>query len=226
MPQDNRPSPPDVLDEEVSALALAQKLIAKGANVNQQLTKQQPYRAKLDRGDDGMLTTGTTPLLRAAKAADIAGMKVLMAAGADIKLATRAGITPFMAAAGVGTSEADTTGRFKTPEDAIEAMDLLLKAGADINGANTGGTTSLHAAAQTGNDKVVEWLIAKGASINAKDGKGFTPLDASRGLAGGSGGFDGSRRDVHESTAKLIEKNGGKAGDKPALAPLTEETQN
>ena len=220
MPQDNRPSPPHVLEEEVSALALAQKLLAKGANVNAQLTKQQPYRAKLDRGDDTMLTTGTTPLLRAAKAGDIAGMKLLLASNADVKLATRAGITPLMAAAGMGTREEDTTGRFKTPEEAAEAIELCIKAGADINATNATGQTALHAAAQAGSDKVVEFLIAKGANVNAKDQKGNTPLDGALGNAGGGGGFDGSRKDIHETTAALLKKAGAQAGA-GILAPPT-----
>ncbi len=218
MPSDNRPSPPDVIQEEVSALALAQKLLAKGANVNQQLTKQQPYRAKLDRGNDTMLTTGTTPLLRAAKAGDIPGMKVLLAAGADAKLSTRAGITPLMAAAGMGSKEEDSTGRFKTQDEAIDAIDLCIKAGADVNAANSSGQTALHAAAQSGSDKVVEALIARGANVNAKDQKGNTPLDNALGNAGGSGGFDGSRKDVHESTAALLTKHGAQQGT--ALQPL------
>ena len=113
VPQDNRPAPPGIVEQEVSALQLISKLIEKGANVNAQLTKQQPYRAKLDRGNDTMLTTGTTPLLRAAKAGDIAAIKLLLAAKADVNLATRPGITPLMAAAGMGTKEEDTTGRFK-----------------------------------------------------------------------------------------------------------------
>jgi uncharacterized protein len=215
MPQDNRPSPPEALQQEVSALALAQKLVAKGANVNAQLTKQQPYRAKLDRGDDTMLTTGTTPLLRAAKAGDIDGMKLLLAKGADVKLATRAGITPLMAAAGMGQKEEDSTGRFKTEEEAIDAIDLCIKAGADVNAANSNGQTALHAASQSGWDKVVAALIARGANVNAKDSKGNTPLDNALGNAGGSGGFDGSRKDVHETTAALLKKSGAEQGTAP-----------
>lgn len=213
MPQSNRP-PPDVVQENLSALDLVKKLIAKGADINVQLLRQQPYRAKLDRGDDTMFTTGTTPLLRAAKAADLDAMRVLLDAGAEVDLPTRAGITPLMAAAGVGTKEEDTTGRFKTEDDAIAAIQMLLDHGADINaatgggggrgGGNRGGETSLHAAAKWGLDKVVQYLVDNGARLDAKTGQGFTPLDAALGLAGGSGGFDGSRRDVHESTAKLI----------------------
>ena len=108
---------------------MIQVLLAHGANVNAQLKTQQPYRVKLDRGDDTMLTTGTTPLLRAAKPGDIEVIRLLLAKGADPKLATRAGINPLMAAAGLGTKEEDTTGRHKTEADAIESIKLFARGG-------------------------------------------------------------------------------------------------
>jgi ankyrin repeat protein len=210
VPVSNRPAP-KVIDNQMSSLELIKLLLDKGANVNTQLKKQQPYRAKLDRGQDTMLTTGTTPLLRAAKAADLAAMRLLLAKGADAKLATRTGINPLMAAAGLGSKEEDATGRFKTEADAIEAIQLCLDAGVDINAANGQGQTALHAAALKGYDKVVEFLANHGAYLTAKDRQGKTPLDAALGQAGGSGGFDGSRRDVHESTAELLKKLMAKA---------------
>ena len=205
MPASNRPAP-KVIDNQVTSLDLMKLLLDKGANVNAQLKKQQPYRAKLDRGQDSMLTTGTTPLLRAAKAADLPAMRLLLARGADANLATRAGINPLMAAAGLGSKEEDATGRFKTEADAIEAIQLCLDAGVDINAANGQGQTALHAAALKGWDKVVQFLADRGANLSVKDRQGKTPLDAALGQAGGSGGFDGSRRDVHESTAELLRK--------------------
>ncbi len=205
MPVSNRPSPKDT-DSEESSLNLITTLLAKGANVNAQLKNQQPYRTKLDRGDDTMLTTGTTPLLRAAKADDTEVVRLLLEKGADPKLATRAGITPLMAAAGLGTKEEDTTGRFKTESDAIESIKLLLAAGMDINAANGQGQTALHGAALKGSDEIVKFLADHGAKLDAKDRQGKTALDAALGLAGGSGGFDGSRKDVHESTAELLKK--------------------
>jgi len=77
MPVSNRPSPRE-LDNELTSFDVVKSLLAHGANVNAQLKTQQPYRVKLDRGDDTMLTTGTTPLLRAAKAGDVEVMKLLL----------------------------------------------------------------------------------------------------------------------------------------------------
>jgi uncharacterized protein len=210
MPVSNRPAP-KVIDNHMTSLDLIKLLLDKGANVNAQLKKQQPYRTKLDRGDDTMLTTGTTPLLRAAKAADIPAMRLLLAKSADPKLATRAGITPLMAAAGLGSKEEDTTGRFKTEAEAIEAIQLCLDAGVDINAANGQGQTALHAAALKGYDKIVQFLADHGANLGAKDKQGQTPLDEALGQGAGAGGFDGSRRDVHQSTAELLKKLMAKA---------------
>ena len=204
MPASNRPSPKEI-DNESTSLEVVKTLLAKGADVNAQLKQQQPYRTKLDRGDDTMLTAGTTPLLRAAKAADVEAMKVLLAKGANPKLATRNGVNPLMAAAGLGTKEEDTTGRRKTQADAIEAIKLCLDAGVDVNAVDSRGQTALHGAAFQGYDDVVQFLAAHGAKLDVKDRNGKTPLDSAKGLAGGVG-FDGSSSQPHPTTAALIEK--------------------
>jgi ankyrin repeat protein len=203
MPASNRPSPKEI-DNETTSLDLVKALLAKGADVNAQLKKQQPYRTKLDRGDDTMLTTGTTPLLRAAKAGDVAVMKLLLAKGAEAKLTTRNGINPLMAAAGLGTKEEDTTGRRKTQAEAIEAIKLCLEAGVDVNAIDSRGQTALHGAAFQGFDDVVKFLAGNGAKLDVKDKQGKTPLDSAQGLAGGVG-FDGQSSQPHPSTAALIE---------------------
>src|ERR1700728_315650 len=118
MPASGRP-PPNELDNHLTSMDLIQALLAHGTNVNVQLKKMQPYRTKLDRADDTMLGTGTTPMLRAAKAGDAEAIQALLAKGADPKIPTKAGITPVMAAAGLGTKEEDTTARKKTEADAI-----------------------------------------------------------------------------------------------------------
>jgi len=204
LPDSNLPWPSE-LNNQLTSLDLIQALLAHGANVNAQLKKQQPYRSKVDRGADTMLGTGATPLLRAAKAGDTEVVKVLLAKGADPKLTTKFGMTPVMAAAGLGTKEEDTTGRKKTETQAIASIKLCLDAGADVNAIDNQGDTALHGAAQKGDDQVVQFLVDHGAKLDIKDKKGRTPLDAAMGLMG-NGGFDGSRRDVHESTAALLRK--------------------
>jgi ankyrin repeat protein len=203
LPASNRP-PPKVLENRLTALDLIKKLLDRGANPNAQQKTIQPYRAKLDRGNDTVLGAGSTPLLRAAKSGDVAAMRLLLARGADAMLATRNGVNPLMVAAGVGTKEEDTTGRLKTERDAIAAIMLCLEAGIDINAAETrGGQTALHGAALQGYDQVVRFLVKSGAKVDVKDKRGFTPLDAAMGLAGGVG-FDGRSGNPHPSTAAVL----------------------
>jgi hypothetical protein len=206
MPVSNRPSPKEV-DEVHSSLDIIKLLLAKGAEVNLQLKNAQPYRTKLDRGTDGMLGAGTTPLIRAAKAADHVAMKLLFEKGADPNLMNRNGVTALMAAAGVGTSDADTTGRVKPQPDIIESIKLCLAAGADINAADSNGRTALFGAAQQGFDKVVQFLADNGAKADIKDRNGRTAMDAAKGLAGGAG-FDGSSGLSSAATIEVLKKLG------------------
>jgi ankyrin repeat protein len=152
-----------------------------------------------------MLTTGTTPLIRAAKAGDTAVIALLLEKGADVNLVTRNGINPIMAAAGLGTKEEDGAGRKKTEKEAIDSIELCLKAGGEINAVDSRGQTALHGAAQKGWNQIVQYLADHGAKPDVKDKKGLTPLDAAMGLEGGLG-FDGATGEVHESTAALLKQ--------------------
>jgi len=216
MPSSNRPAPKEA-DSTLSSMDIIQKLLAKGANVNAALRAQLPYRTKLDRGGDGALGAGTTPLLRAAKAGDTPVIKILLEKGANPKAATRNGVNGIMMAANVATREEDMTGRNKTQKDAIETITLLLAAGTDVNGADNQGRTALHGAALWGLSDVITFLQKNGANLNAPDKRGYHPLDYARGLAGGFG-FGGSASVVHEDTAKVIADLGGVAGT-PIPAP-------
>jgi len=50
--------------------------------------------------------------------------------------------------------------------------------------------TALHGAAEHGFDKFIEFLVASGADLTAKDASGRTPLDVARGAGGVRGGAD------------------------------------
>ncbi len=217
VPSSNRPGP-KTFENKTSGLEIITKLLDHGANPNARLKKQTPYRTKVDRGSDTMLGAGTTPLLRAARAGDADAMRLLIARGADPKIATGSdvpqdvsqparrqpgGINPLMAAAGLGSKEEDTVGRKKTDADAIDAIQICLDAGVDVNAVDGRGQTALYGAALQGYDRIVAFLLSKGADPKIKDQRGFTALDAAEGKAGGFG-FGGGSANPHPSTAKLL----------------------
>src|SRR6185437_9171426 len=176
---------PDHLSlDNTSALGLMKLLLNKGANPNARLRLFPPYRSLgADRGGDMALTTGATPLYRAARAGDVAAVKLLLEHGADANLPNRYGDTPIMAAAGLGASKVDTRGKYITEKEAVETIDLLVAAGANVNARDMRGDTALHGAAAWGRDDVVRCLALHHADLTAKDERGMTPFDSAMGRA-------------------------------------------
>jgi ankyrin repeat protein len=175
-----------------------------------------PYRATgNDRGLDGMLTVGSTPLLRAAKAQDAASIKLLLEHGAIVDLPTSQGMTPMVAASGIGSSDRDSRGSYRAidiQERAIASLDLLIQHGANVNGA-AGRQLQfpLQGAAMWGWPKVVAYLLEKGAKVNDPDSRGFNALD----YAMGRGGSTGQAIDVsagRKEAADLLVSKGAVAG--------------
>jgi uncharacterized protein len=222
LPRGGRPDQPSL--DNTTSLQIIEQLLAAGANPNPQLKLAPPFRnIGNDRGLDGLLTIGTTPLLRAAKALDAPAIKILLEKGGNLSLANTRGITPFMAAAGLGSTDADTRGIYITDDvqqRSIESLKLLLAAGADINAKDgTRGLTPLHEAARWGWNDVVRFLVDHGADLQAKDNRGMTPVDSAMGKAGGNS-RGGQRIDVHEDTAALLQQLMAGAGVKrPAAQP-------
>jgi ankyrin repeat protein len=189
--------------DRVSALELIAMLLEAGANPNLQLKLFPPYRSlRDDRGADTLLSVGTTPLLRAAKAGDIPAMKLLIAHGARVDLPTASGITPLMAAAGNGSAGLDTRGRYKNEAQSIEAVEVLLAAGADVDARDRNGQTALHGAAGWGWNGVVKTLAANKIDLFAKDVQGRTAADVAKGTATSSGRISGGR--AHPETESLL----------------------
>jgi ankyrin repeat protein len=157
----------------------------------------------MDSGDT-QLNAGATPLMRAARSGDALAMRLLLERGANPKLKTTAdGNNALHAAAGVGYRDKYTRG---TDAEALEALKIAMEAGLDIREPNSKGETALHGAASRGADLVVQFLIDRGADINAKTRAGLTPVDAAMGK--GTIGLPVPR----DTTIALLKKLGGKEG--------------
>jgi uncharacterized protein len=167
---------------KVSALELIESLLKHGADPNAALTAVQFQRAHTD--GDPSLGPGATPFLRAAKAADLPVMKLLLAYKADPNAHMKNGNTALMLAAGLGYRDGNMavpTRDRGTPPEAIAAIQLCLDNGANINSAGDSGDTALHyAVTGRGDTEIIRYLVEHGASLNAKNAKGQTPLDAAR----------------------------------------------
>lgn len=109
-----------------------------------------------DRVDvDAPQGDGTTALHWAAFRDDLDMVKMLLAAGANVRVASREGaITPLFLACTNGNAP---------------VMEALIKAGADANSVKANGTTALMIAASSGSVDAVKVLLSHGAEVNAKE---------------------------------------------------------
>jgi ankyrin repeat protein len=188
--------------DQVSSLQLIRMLLEAGANPNLQLKLFPPYRSlRDDRGADGLLSVGATPLLRAAKGGDLPAIQLLLTHGANVELATATGVNPLLAASGVGSSALDTRGRYKTQPQAIAAVQALLADGANVNATDHSGQTALHGAASWGWNDLVRTLADHHANLLAKDVRGRTAADVAMGSASASGR---ASAEAHPETAALL----------------------
>jgi ankyrin repeat protein len=190
-----------VREPDMDHLDFIKLLLNHGANVNARIcgVESTPKRCKGDSTETRTIFTmqwlyedGATPFLRAAQSGDVTVMKVLLAHGADPKLATANGDTALMVAAGIGWVDGVT---FEWSEaENLEAVKMCLDLGVDPNIADGDGRTALHGAAHKGRTDVIRLLVDHGAKLNARDkgsrdtftgameGHTWMPVDYARGL--------------------------------------------
>ena len=168
--------------------AVAEALLARGADPNARLERPQRLTNAFEIGvftspGSGRLTQiGSTPFLVAAKSADAGMMRRLADAGADPRATTDDGTTALMLAAGLGKRAAtDITYYDWTEEKATAALAAGLDLGLDVNAANAHGETALHAAAYHNANRVIEFLVGRGADIDVLNGAEQTPLRIAEG---------------------------------------------
>jgi len=161
----------------LDSLDLVRKLVQKGANVNARMTREPT-----DGNRNQLNRIGSTPFLMAAKSDDVPLMKVLLEQGADASLTTNRGTTALMVAAGVGIwAPGENPG---THDEALAAAKLALEAGGGtVNDIDQDGETALHGAVYRGGAiPVIQFLIDKGAVLDVKNKKGWTPVVVADGV--------------------------------------------
>ena len=160
---------------ELDAFDLVRTLAAAGADLDAPQT-QEPR----DGNRNILNRIGSTPFLQAAKVADAEMMQLLVDLGADPSVTTEEGVTPLMAAAGVGIWKiGENPG---TNDDALEAVELAWELGNDVNAGDINGDTALHGAIHRGAGNIVQFLVEKGAAIDALNDKGWSALSVAQGV--------------------------------------------
>jgi len=175
--------PASITEEHTTHLELLQALLDKGADPNPRIVRKPWYRTF---HGDWANPVGATPFWLAAKANDVAALRILLTGGANPSIPSAAGVTPLQVAAGYGIEPQVTN---FAPNARLAAVRFLVEeAGADVNARDSQGYTPLHGAALTANHDVLLYLVAMGADIKARAGNIFGGEgQADKDAAGGKG---------------------------------------
>ena len=229
------PQPRAYEQQTITYLELMTALLDRGADPNARL-RQKVWYSGYNTDFSGVDEEGATPFWRAAYAADVDAMKLLVARGADpniptVKTPGRArggdgqreasegsalppvpvggpGVTALQAAAGVGYGEgfAGNEHRF-APGGLLAAVKYLVEElHMDVNAADQDGNTALHNAASRGDNEMIRYLVSKGADVKAVNRKGQTTVDLANGPV--------QRVQPFPDTIALLEKLGAKNNHK------------
>lgn len=193
---------------------LVKTLLARGADPNLQVMKGTPVRRASTDWALNSTWIGGTPFWLAAKFADAGMMRGLASGGANPLTGMEDGTTPLIAAIGNGLGDRRARGvgqnaPVSDPEaerGVLEAVTVAVELGGDVNAATSAGDTALHSAASAGLTSVVQFLVDKGAKLDAKNKRGQTPLAAAlaRRPTQGGNNADSDRK----STVELLRKLG------------------
>jgi ankyrin repeat protein len=187
-------------DNSLGALDLVKFLLDRGADPNKPFVGQL-HSYTLCCGEE----VNSSPFYRAAVAADVEALKLLIARGAKIEwspsevkkqggrggggrgMNANVGKTPLMMALNGGRGAAfgggpgfDRLGpppfREEANREPLEAIRVLLAAGADPNAKDPAGASLLHQAVAARQVAIIRELVAKGAKLDAVNKDNLTPL--------------------------------------------------
>ena len=229
------PQPRAFEQQHTTYLDLMKALLEKGANPNMRLTRKVWY-SQYDFDQSGVDESGATPFFRAAYAADVEGMKLLVAYGADPNIRTmrtpgrvRTGdvtrevqdvsplppvppggpaITALLAASGEGYGEGFAANHHHhAPAGMLPAVKYLVEElGMDVNAKDHDGNTAVHNAAARGDNEMILYLVSKGADVKQVNREGKTTVDMANGPV--------QRISPFPDTIKLLEGMGVKNNHK------------
>jgi len=229
------PQPRAFEQQKNSYLDLMKALLDKGADPNARLTRKVWY-SQYDFDQSGVDETGATPFFRAAYAADVDGMKLLLQYGADPYITTmrtpgrvRTGdvtrevqdvsplppvppggpaISPLLAASGEGYGEGFAANHHHhSPAGMLPAVKFLVEeVGIDVNVKDHDGNTAVHNAAARGDNEMIQYLVSKGADVKQVNREGKTTVDMANGPV--------QRISPFPDTIKLLEGMGAKNNHK------------
>jgi len=144
-------------------MPLIRKMLDRGANPNA-LVNNTP-RARMREGSPRIVFA--TALMRAAFAADLELVKLLLERGADPKVLSRDNENMLSAAAGLAFIHGYHRG--KSPAERLQVVKLFVELGNDVNWPDDYGITPLMAAGNFGDVPVIQYLIDAGADLSAHD---------------------------------------------------------
>jgi ankyrin repeat protein len=229
------PQPRAYEQQHTSYLDLMQTLLDKGANPNARLTRKVWY-SQYDFDQSGVDETGATPFWRAAYAADVEAMKLMLKYGADPNITTMRsagrvrvgdvtrevvdvsplppvavggpGVTALLAASGVGYGEGFAANHHRfAPGGMLAAVKYLVEdLHADVNARDHDGNTAIHNAAARGDNEMILYLVAHGADPKFVNREGKTTVDMANGPV--------QRISPFPETIKLLEGMGVKNNHK------------
>jgi ankyrin repeat protein len=166
-------------------------LLEAHADPNARITRGEPVRKY---GQEHAITAswkGATPLWLAARFVEPPIVRALRNGGADARIASADGTSPLFATVPAGSlASGDRRERYRTDVEAanfppredehstLDALEALLECGVTLDATDQAGNTLLHVAAPKGYDSVIEFLVAHGIDINAKNKRDATALGA------------------------------------------------
>lgn len=169
---------------KLAPIDLINALLAHGAQADSLAAVAMPKKDAFEVGSRAGVSPSETALFLAASANDMELMQLMVEHGANVNHANKDGITVLMTSLGIRVKRANGA----TPPPALpmarrlQAATWLLDRGSAVNAADTKGITALHAIAEMGEDPLVQFLVDRGARLDAKDSSNRMVLDMAKGV--------------------------------------------